>query len=83
MSDDDTILVIIPALVAQLLRAEQEKGTPLTEAEVLEIRDQSECVAMHRDDLPQLIEKRGYQDIDPERCWEQWQAARVEFGAGE
>lgn len=23
-----------------------------------------------------MDEKRGYKDIDPENCWEQWQEAR-------
>ena len=77
MSSDDTVLVIIPSLVSQLLRAEREKGAPLSEGEVLRIRDGSECVAMHPDDLPAMIEQRGYEDIDPERCWEEWQQARI------
>ena len=82
MSNDDTILVIIPSLVAQLLHAERENGMPLTESEVLEIRDKSECVAMHPDDLPAMIEQRGYEDIDPARCCEQWQEARIELVSG-
>ncbi len=77
MSGNDTVLVFIPSLVAQLLRAEREKGAPLSEAEVLKIRDGSECVAMHPDDLPAMIEQRGYEDVDPERCWEEWQKARI------
>ena len=77
MGTDNAVLVIIPSLVAQLLHAERTKGAPLTETEVVKIRDESECVAMHPDDLPAMIEKRGYEDINPERCWEEWQKARV------
>lgn len=76
---NDTILVIIPSLVAQLLHAEQEKGAPLSEAEVLSIRDNSDCVAIHPDDLHAFVEQRGYEDIDPEQCWEQWQQARIDL----
>ena len=83
MSNDDTVLVFTPSLVAQLLHAEREKGAALTEAEVLKICNTSECVAMHVDDLPAMIEQRGYEDIDPERCWEQWQDVRIELMATE
>ena len=80
MENDDTVLFFIPSLVATLLRAEQEKGTPLSEAEVLQIRDQSPCVAISPEDVPTMIEERGYEDIDPYYCWEQWQEARTALG---
>jgi hypothetical protein len=28
---------------------------------------------------PALAEKRGYNDIDPEQAWEQWQQVRQEL----
>lgn len=77
MDNDDTVLFFTPSLVAILLRAEQEKGTPLSEDEVLQIRDQSVCIAIPSKVLPAMIEERGYEDIDPDHCWEQWQKARV------
>ena len=79
MRVDETVLVFIPSLVATLLKAERDKGAPLTEAEVLRIRDAAPVVAMHPSDLPAFDEQRGYQDIDPEHCWEQWQRAREEL----
>lgn len=38
-SNEETLIVHIPSLVATLLAAEREKAAPLTKAEVLEIRD--------------------------------------------
>jgi hypothetical protein len=72
-------IVHVPALVAVLLNKKREKGTPLTEQEVVEIRDTSEAIAMTREQHLEVIEGRGYLDIDPENAWEAWQEARKEF----
>ena len=79
MDDDDLILCITPSLVAILLHAEREKGSPLTEAEVLEMRDKAPCIALPRDEAMAVAEARGYDDIDAENCWEEWQEARIEL----
>ena len=77
MSDSDNLIIMpMPSLVSVLLRREQEKGSPLTEAEVLSIRDGCEAVAVPRDKVAAIVESRGYEDIDPERCWEQWKEVR-------
>ena len=65
--------------VAVLLSKEKDKGMPLTEQEVIEIRDSSECIAMPLFAKIAVEEKRGYVDIDPEDAWEAWQAARKEL----
>ncbi len=57
---DPLCLVIIPALVAILLNAEQEKGSPLTEAEAIAIRDNAECIAMPASVAAEVESKRGY-----------------------
>jgi hypothetical protein len=76
--------VFIPALAPLLVRAEQLKGSPLTEDEVLRVRDAANCVMMPPESARQLAESRGYQDIDPENCWEEWQQLRAELpGADE
>ncbi|OBV11021.1 hypothetical protein [Erythrobacter dokdonensis] len=72
-------LVFVPALVAVLLNKEREKGSPLTEAEVIEIRDTSEVIAATREQHLEVIKERGYLDIDPENVWEAWQEARRDF----
>ena len=72
-------IVIVPALVAVLLNKEREKGAPLTEAEVIAIRDSCAAIAMTREQHLEVIAARGYLDIDPENAWEAWQEARKEF----
>ena len=79
MSDERLILFPIPSLVSLLLRAERDKGSPLTEAEALAVRDGCTCVALPQDKAAAVARGRGYDDIDPERCWEQWQVARKEL----
>ena len=79
MTNDQLIIVPVPPLVAVLLNREQQKGSPLTEEEVLAIRDGAECVAMPRDVAAEVAEKRGYDDIDPENAWEDWKRIRLTF----
>jgi hypothetical protein len=74
LSSEKLIFVPMPTLVSLLLRAEQDKGAPLTEPEVIAIRDGCTCVALPQAVAAGVAKDRGYDDIDPERCWEQWQA---------
>jgi hypothetical protein len=55
---------------------EKRKGEPLTEEEVLSIRDESTVLVMEVSRANELAESRGYTDIDPERYWEEWQELR-------
>jgi hypothetical protein len=79
MNDDDLIPVFIPSLSSILLRYERDKGSALTESEVIEIRDKCTVVMLRRAAAAQMDERRGYVDIDPERCWQQWQELRTQF----
>lgn len=72
-SPDDLVLVFTPPLVALLVTAEQAKGSELTEAEVLEVRDGGTCIALSASTAEAMAQQRGYDDLDPEQCWEQWQ----------
>lgn len=74
-------LVFIPALVAILHRAETVNGSPLNQAQVEAIRDKAVCMTMRYSHARELEEKRGYHDIRPENCWEDWQRARAEISA--
>jgi hypothetical protein len=76
MPHDDLVIYPIPSLVATLLHAEQEKGSPLTESEVLAIRDKCPSVTLPRSVAAKVTEERGYEDIDPDKCWAQWQETR-------
>ncbi len=78
-SDEPLILVIIPALVEILAIHEREKGSALTEAEVLEIRNKSVCMVLPLSEAAKLAEGRGFDDIDPDDAWNQWQAIRGSF----
>lgn len=77
--DDDLIPVFVPALGAILIAAEDQKGTPLTADEVIAIRDKAACVMMSTSRAAKLAESRGYDDIDPENCWFEWQMLRREL----
>lgn len=76
MAEPQLIPVFIPPLVVLLRQAERQKGSALTEQEVLDIRDKGVCMMMSVEHAIALEEKRGYNDLDPERVWEQWQEAR-------
>ncbi|MES2738084.1 MAG: hypothetical protein V4672_17305 [Verrucomicrobiota bacterium] len=80
MSVPEKLLIYpMPSLVATLLNREQTKGSPLTEVEVIEVRDNCPSVAVPTDVAEKMDAERGYKDIDPERCWEQWQEARKDL----
>ena len=70
------ILVFMPSLVSTLLNRDKAKGSPLTEDEVIAIRDGAHCVATPADVVPAITEARGYEDIDPENVWRDWCAIR-------
>ncbi|MEM1195587.1 MAG: hypothetical protein AAGH57_05740 [Pseudomonadota bacterium] len=82
MTDEPLDTVPIPPLIDVLLIKEREKmeevGAPLTETEVLTIRDNVVCMALPRSVHVQLIQGRGYCDIDPDNVWAEWQAALAE-----
>ena len=75
----ELIIYISPSLVATLLNREKAKGSPLTEEEVIQIRDSCPAIALTREDARRVDESRGYLDIDPENCWEEWQRVRLEL----
>jgi len=79
MSNEELVIVPVPSLVATLLQREREKGAPLTESEVLEIRDECPSIAMPVSVAAEVEAQRGYKDIDPEHCWAQWCQARVDL----
>ncbi|MBD8250886.1 hypothetical protein SOM24_02685 [Pantoea agglomerans] len=66
------IVLFIPSLISLLVSKAEEKGSPLTEEEVLDIRDNATAIVTDAEGVLALAERRGYQDIDPEHCWEEW-----------
>lgn len=82
-TEEDLLLVPVPALVVVLTQLEIEKGSPLTEAEVLHARDKAACIAMPRYAYEAICEKRGYRDIEPELAWAAWRLYSAERDAGQ
>jgi hypothetical protein len=76
-TEEPLIPVFMPTLAALLMNREQEKGAPLTEAEVLEIRDTAIVMMMPESQADAMNDARGYLDIDPENCWQEWQQLRL------
>ena len=69
-------ILFVPALSALLTRAEQLKGSPLTEEQVLRVRDAAVAVVTRADAAEVTIEQRGYPEVDPANAWASWQAVR-------
>lgn len=57
-------------------RVPKKKGTPLTELEVCNIRDQATCIAVTFATALAMEQERGYADIVAEDCWNEWQRLR-------
>jgi len=76
VSDDPLVPVVMPAVVVLLLNAEKQKGAPLTQGEVESIRNTGTCVMIPLPQVAAIQERRGYDDVDPERAWEEWQVVR-------
>lgn len=80
---DRLIITHIPSLVATLLNKERAKGAPLTREEVETIRDDAPAKVLTPEQRTAVDEGRGYDDIDPEQTWEDWQIARLELIEGD
>lgn len=78
-TDKQLIPVFMPTLANMLAHAEKLKGSPLTETEVIRIRDNAPCIMMKASDADKLIETRGFRDVNPENCWADWHRLRVEM----
>lgn len=76
LSVGDKAMVFMPSLAALLTAGEEKKGKPLTQKEVLAVRDNGVCMAMEWKDAQKLERSRGYADLEPELVWEQWQVLR-------
>lgn len=72
MEADPLCLVFVPALVAVLTAAEDRKGSPLTEAEVCDIRDRAVCITLPFSVALDMERQRGYPDLIAENCWSEW-----------
>ena len=74
------VKVYLNPLHAMLHAAEKQKGAPLTEAEVLQVRDTTVAVDMTDEQAKRFYASLDAQvqvhRMDPERIWEEWQEIR-------
>ena len=79
------IYVFMPTLASLLLSAERGKGARLAYEEVIAIRNKAACVMVPEGVAAKIEGNRGYSDIDPKNCWDEWNALRSELveGGGE
>lgn len=68
--------VFVPSLIAILLNGEEEKGGCLTKEEAEAIRDGSYSIMLPESMLEIMTDSRGYEDIDPDNCWEEYMEIR-------
>ncbi len=76
MNEDPLVRVPIPPLVTLLQNLERQKGSDLSEEEVLSARDTAVGMMMRRSHRDEVANKRGFPDIDPENAWAEWQVIR-------
>jgi hypothetical protein len=69
-------ILFIPSLAALLSRAEELKGSSLTEEQVVRIRDASQAVVTLAAAAAATVAQRGYPEVDPHEPWESWRAMR-------
>jgi hypothetical protein len=70
-------IVFIPSLAAILLAKEESMGRPLTEAEVVSIRDTSIVTVMPTGDVSLAV--REYEDVNPINVWVSWKQLRSQL----
>jgi len=72
----ELVLLFIPSLAALLGQAEQLKGGPLTEEQVLRIRDAAQVVVTLPQAAAAVEARRGHPDLNAANPWESWQDVR-------
>jgi hypothetical protein len=77
VADERLVPLPVPPLVAIFAMKERDLGRPLSEEEVIEIRDAAACIMLPISEARKMAEARGYDDIDPENAWEDWQQVRA------
>lgn len=65
-------IVFIPALIAVLTAKEREADRDLVREEVESIRDSATAIRVSVEVARDMVNERGYLDIDPENVWEEW-----------
>ena len=74
LTDPSLVALPIPPLIALLTALQEERGTDLSEAEVLSHRDNAVCMVVSLDVAATMTASRGYDDLDLRNVWSDWQA---------
>jgi hypothetical protein len=78
--NEPMVTVFLNPLMMLLAGAERHKGSPLTEAEVLYVRDTAVCVQMTQSQANKFYQSLDSQmpipRLNPESIWDEWQAVR-------
>lgn len=78
--NEPMVTVFLNPLVMLLAGAERQKGSPLTEAEVLHVRDTAVCIQMTQSQANKFYESLDSQmpipRLNPESIWDEWQVVR-------
>jgi hypothetical protein len=81
-SDAKTVKVYLNPLHAMLAAAERQKGLPLTEAEVLRVRDTTISIDMTEEQAEKFYASLDAQmpvgRLNPAHIWEEWQEVRAD-----
>jgi hypothetical protein len=77
LRDEAMTVVAVPALCMVLLFKEQQKGSALTENEVLEAVESAPAITMTKEDAAKFAQRPGGADLDPANIWAEWQAFRA------
>lgn len=74
--DEPLVVAHMPPLAVVLAWAEEQKGSPLTQEEVMTARDEAPAMTLPVSEAKAMEAARGFRDLDPDRLWEEWQALR-------
>ncbi len=79
MAEEELVPVFLPPLANLLAAATDQANRPLTESEVLEVRDAGVCMMMATSQALALEQARGFRDVQPEDAWADWHRLQVEL----
>ena len=71
-TNEELVPHYMPSLLYMLEHHEKAKGSDLTKEEVIDICDKAICMNVASSRKKELDAQRGYKDIDPENCFEEW-----------
>lgn len=82
ISENEALVYVVP-LAKTLAIAESEQDHPLTEDQVMKIRDTAPCAKIPKNKLADFMAAQEFEDVDPFNAWYGWNKIKYEkFSAG-